>query len=130
MSNYTIKLGDLNGDNLLDAVVNFTLYPTDLEPNEIGSANLELSGLITFINTGKKLKIVDHSESFGGIEGINLKLKNIINGVIILEGKDYSDSDAMCCPSLFVRKRIVLRNDKLVELNETTTTQTTIDPGM
>jgi serine/threonine protein kinase len=117
LSNYTIKLGDLNGDNLLDAVVNFTLYPSVEERNEIGNSILEFPGLITFINTGKNLKIVDHSESFGGIKGINLELKNISNGVIILEGKDYQDSDAMCCPSLFVRKRIVLRNDKLVDLD-------------
>ena len=117
LSNYTIKLGDLNGDNLLDAVVNFSQYPTVEERNEIGNSMLEFPGIITFINTGKNLRIVDHSESFGGIKGINLELKNISNGVIILEGKDYQDSDAMCCPSLFVRKRIVLRNDKLVDLD-------------
>ena len=107
------ELGDLNGDNLIDAVVEYALEPTYEDNGGGGNAIGEISGLVAFINNGQTLTIVDHSEEFGGNSGSLIK---IYNGVVFLEGMDYADNDPRCCPSIKTTTRIVLRNNKLVKL--------------
>jgi hypothetical protein len=113
---FKIVIGDLNGDGLNDAVVDYSLNP-DSENNEGGHAINEIPGLVGFINTGKTLIITDHSASFGGNFGSRNDLKKINNGVIILEGREYSENDPRCCPSLKTTTELVLRDGKLTKLN-------------
>lgn len=91
---YEIALGDINGDNLIDAAVYYSLEPA-IDDAGGGNAILYLPGLVAYINTGKNLIMVDHTDDFyaGG-------LTKIMNGVIFLEGHDYAIDDPRCCPSI------------------------------
>jgi hypothetical protein len=108
---YKILLGDLNGDNLPDGVVDYSLEPTLEDNGGGGNAIAEIPGLIAFVNTGRGIIIADHSESFP-----LSTLKKINNGVIILEGLAYANDDPRCCPSIKTSIKAVLRNNKLIEL--------------
>jgi hypothetical protein len=116
LSTCNIMIGDLNGDNLLDAVVDYGFAPTSEDNGGGGNAVSEISGLIAFINNGENLKIVDNSEDFGGNFGARNDLKKISNGVIILQGLEYSEEDARCCPSIKTTTKIILRNNKLTKI--------------
>ncbi|WP_299825996.1 serine/threonine-protein kinase [uncultured Pontibacter sp.] len=109
---YKILVGDLNGDGLQDGIVDYSLEPT-FEDTGGGNAIGALPGLVAFINTGNKLTIADHSEEFNYM----YKISKINNGVIFLEGFEYAEDDARCCPSIEVTKKLVLRNDKLTSLD-------------
>jgi len=117
LSTCIIKLGDLNGDNLIDAVVDYGLEPTFDDNGGGGNALSEIPGLVAFVNTGQALTVADHSEEFGGNKYSRNELKKISNGVIFLEGLDYSDDDPLYSPSLKTTTKIVLRNNKFVKLN-------------
>lgn len=104
---YAIALGDINGDNLIDAVVYYSLEPT----MDDGNAILYLPGLVAYINTGKNLIMADHTDDFFA-EG----LTKIMNGVIFLEGHDYANDDPHCCPSIKTTIKFVLKNNKLTLL--------------
>ncbi|MBC7627867.1 hypothetical protein [Ferruginibacter sp.] len=116
LNSYTVDVGDLNGDNLIDAIVDYGLEPTSEDNGGGGNAIGEISGLVAFTNTGNKLVIADHSEEFGGNFGARNQLKEINNGVIFLEGLDYSEDDPRCCPSLKTTTKLILRNNKLTQL--------------
>lgn len=116
LSTSIIKLGDLNGDNLIDAVIDYGLEPTLEDNGGGGNAIGEIAGLIAYINTGQNLTVADHSEEFGGNFGSRNGLVKINNGVIFLEGMDYGDDDPRCCPSIKTTTKIVLRNNKLVQI--------------
>lgn len=107
---YEITLADINGDNLIDAVVYYSLEPT-MDDAGGGNAILYLPGLVAYINTGKNLIMADHTDDFYA-EG----LTKIINGVIFLEGHDYANDDPRCCPSIKTTTKIILRNNKLTLL--------------
>ncbi|MCX6313593.1 MAG: hypothetical protein NTX08_02515 [Sphingobacteriales bacterium] len=104
---YEITLADINGDNLVDAVVYYSLEPT-MDDAGGGNAILYLPGLVAYINTGKNLIMADHTDDFYA-EG----LTKIINGVIFLEGHDYANDDPRCCPSIKTTMKFVLKNNKL-----------------
>lgn len=116
LSTSIIRLGDLNGDNLVDAVVDYGLEPTYDDNGGGGNAIAEISGLVALVNTGQALTIADHSEEFGGNFGSRNELKKISSGVIFLEGLEYGEDDPRCCPSIKKTTKIVLRNGKLVDL--------------
>ena len=82
LSTTIIKLGDLNGDNLVDAIVDYGLEPTYEDNGGGGNAIGEIPGIVAFINTGQTLNIADHSEEFGGNFGSRNELTKISNGVI------------------------------------------------
>jgi hypothetical protein len=111
-----IKLGDLNGDNLIDGVVDYGLEPTWEDNGGGGNAIGVIPGLIAFINTGHTLKIDDHSGEFARNFGPGNQLKKISKGVIYLEGLEYDDDDPRCCPSITTSIKIILRNNKLVKI--------------
>jgi len=116
LSNSVIKLGDLNADGLIDGVVDYGLEPTWEDNGGGGNAISEIPGIIVFVNSGKALTVVDHSEEFGGNFGSRNELKKISNGVIFLEGLEYAEDDARCCPTLKTTTKLVLRNNKITKL--------------
>lgn len=111
-----IKLGDINGDNLIDGVVVYGLEPTYEDNGGGGNAIGVIPGLVAFINTGQALTIDDHSGEFGRNFGPGNQLKKISKGVIFLEGQEYSDEDPRCCPSITTSIKIVLKNSRLVKI--------------
>ena len=107
---YEIALGDINGDNLIDAIVYYSLEPT-MDDAGGGNAILYLPGLVAYINTGKNLIMADHTDDFYA-EG----LTKIMNGVIFLAGHDYANDDPRCCPSIKTTIKFALKNNKLTLL--------------
>ena len=109
---YKIVLGDLNGDGLTDAVVDYSLEATSEDTGGGGNAIGEISGLIAYTNTGKNIILADHTRAFG----MN-RLARIDNGIIILEGLTHGENDPRCCPSIKTTTRVVLKDKKLTETN-------------
>ncbi len=111
-----IKIGDLNGDNLIDGVVDYGLEPTWEDNGGGGNAIGVIPGLIAFINTGQTLKIDDYSDEFARIFGPGNQLIKISKGVIFLEGLEYDDDDPRCCPSITTSIKIKILNNRLVKI--------------
>ena len=109
---YKIVLGDLNGDGLTDAVVDYSLEATSEDTGGGGNAIGEISGLVAYTNTGKNIILADHTRAFG----MN-RLARIDNGIIILEGLTHGENDPRCCPSIKTTTRVVLKDKKLTERN-------------
>jgi hypothetical protein len=116
LNNFIIKFGDLNGDGLIDSVVDYSLEPTWEDNGGGGNAISEISGIIIFVNSGNAFTIADHSDEFGGNFGSRNELKRIDNGVIFLEGLDYTDDDPRCCPTMMTTTKLILSNNKITKL--------------
>ena len=116
LNNYIIEFGDLNGDGLIDSVVDYSLEPTWEDKGGGGNAISEISGIIIFINSGNAFTIADHSDEFGGNFGSRNELKRIDNGVIFLEGLDYTEDDPRCCPTMMTTTKLILSNNKITKL--------------
>jgi hypothetical protein len=115
LNNFIIKFGDLNGDGLIDSVVDYSLEPT-WEDNGGGNAISEISGIIIYVNSGNAFTIADHSDEFGGNFGSRNELKRIDNGVIFLEGLYYTEDDPRCCPTMMTTTKLILSNNKITKL--------------
>lgn len=88
----TFRTGDLNGDGLEDAVVQYSFTP-----------HLENNTLVYFkvlLQNGGKLEEVGEIYGGGRCEGPILSLQEIKNGIVYFKGKDYAAGDPCCCPSL------------------------------
>lgn len=116
LNNFIIKFGDLNGDGLIDSVVDYSLEPTWEDNGGGGNAISEISGIIIFVNSGNAFTIADHSDEFGGNFGSRNELKRIDNGVIFLEGLDYTEDDPRCCPTMMTTTKLILSNNKITKL--------------
>jgi hypothetical protein len=113
-----IKTGDVNGDNLIDGVVDYGLLPSNEEDNYYPTHGLdEITGLVVFVNSGNALQVVANTDDFHNSFGARNELKNISNGVIILEGLDYHEDDPRCCPSIKTRYKLVLKDNQLISLD-------------
>lgn len=110
---HKIVLGDLNGDDKIDAVVDYSLA---VEKGNTGNMGSAFSGLVAFVNTGKKLMVADHTEKFSDFGNTAKSVSAIKSGVIVLEGLDQGPEDARCCPSIHTKVRLVLRAGKLTKL--------------
>ena len=110
---FKIALGDVNGDKLIDGVVDYSLQPTAEDNGGGGNAIMEFAGLIVFINTGSALQAATHDDELS----INSELQIIENdGVIKLETLDFAPDDAHCCPSLKSSLKLKFQANKLVKL--------------
>lgn len=112
---YKILLGDLNGDQLIDAVVDYSLLP-DFE--ETGNAISEISGLIFFRNNGKELIFEHHTDEFPGNFGSRNEIIKIRDGIVYQEMFNYTEEDARCCPSIRVETQLGLVNNRFVKISE------------
>jgi hypothetical protein len=116
LSYSVIKIGDLNGDGLIDGVVDYGLEPTWEDNGGGGNAISEFPGIIAFVNSGQALTVADHTEELEGVFGSRNELIKISNGVIFLEVYEHTYDDARCCPSLMTLTKLVLRNNKITKL--------------
>lgn len=102
----TVKTGDLNGDGLDDAVVQYSYTPHQ--------DNNTLIYFKILLQNGGKLE--ETGEIFGGgrCEGPILEILEIKKGVIYFMGSEYADGDPCCCPSVKKEHAFKLENGKIV----------------
>lgn len=112
---FKIVVGDLNGDGLMDAVVDYSLAPG---PESIGNAIGEYAGLVYFENTGTELIIADHSEEFGGHFGSRNEIQTIKNETLYLEIFNYALEDGRCCPTIQTINKLKIKKGKLIDAND------------
>lgn len=90
-----IKLGDIDGDSLVDAVVDYSLEPTFEETGGGGNAVGEIYGVVVFKNMGDGIQAIYQTEEIG--KGDLLKIEQ---GTVLFKALDYAESDPRCCPSI------------------------------
>ncbi len=103
----SLKQGDIDGDGLDDAVVQYSYTP-----------HLDNNTLIYFkVLLQKDGKFVESGEIFGGgrCEGPIVSLKDIKRGIINFTGQEYASGDPCCCPSIKKDLSYKLENGKLIE---------------
>jgi hypothetical protein len=106
VNNNKIFIGDLNNDNLDDAVVSFLLTPAEGGNMIIGE------GMSVYINTGKDMKVVS------GFEPDYLfKIIKISNNRIEIAKQDYAKNDAIGWPSIETIKYLMLSGNDIIESN-------------
>jgi len=108
-SGLVIILGDLNNDNLIDAVLGYSFEPNDNDNVGGGNAVGDISGLIVYLNDGKGLNRLLINEDLEYTRLISIK-NNTINAMVL----DYAPDDARCCPSIEKHIKIGLKTNKLV----------------
>ncbi|MEO8516696.1 MAG: hypothetical protein ABI426_08130 [Flavobacterium sp.] len=105
IANQEIFVGDLNNDDLNDAVIWFSVSP------EGGNATL-CQGLSVYINTGNDMKVI------AGYEPEYLfNVIKISNNKIKITKLEYADDDAPGWPSIENVKYLMLNGNHLIEAN-------------
>lgn len=112
---FKIFLSDLNGDNLLDAIVDYSFEPNHNDFINCGNSCQDFPGLIVFVNTGKNIIISDYTTEFS--ESYYARVTNVSSGVIFLKYLDWGIDDPRCCPSIEKKFALIFRNGKLEKLN-------------
>ncbi|MDO9137090.1 MAG: hypothetical protein Q7U21_04660 [Lutibacter sp.] len=106
IANQETFIGDLNYDDLDDAVVWFTLSPA------IGGNARLGEGLSVYLNTGNDMKV------FGGYEPEYMfKVINISNNRIKITKQEYAANDYPGWPSIEIVKYLMLSGNKVMESN-------------
>lgn len=105
-----IKLGDVDGDGLEDAVVDYSLQPT-YEETGGGNSFWEIPGVVIYKNTGEFIERVYHSQEYG-----TGYLIGIENGKIQFKVSEYAEDDARCCPSIEKIENYKFENKQLVNV--------------
>ncbi len=107
-----IKIGDVDGDELEDAVVDYSLEPNMEDTGGGGNAIWEISGVVIYKNTGETIKQVFHSQEYG-----NGYLEGIENGEILFKVFEYAEEDPRCCPSIEKIEKYKFENNQLVKVD-------------
>ena len=110
-SGIVVILGDLNNDNLIDAVLGYSFEPNENDNVGGGNAVGDISGLIVYLNDGNGLKRLLINENIEYTRLINIK-NNTINAMVL----DYAPDDARCCPSIEKHIKIGLKTNRLMVL--------------
>jgi hypothetical protein len=103
----TIVHGNLDEDGDEDIAVQFTL-------EGMGGSNNHHIYLAIFENKNSEFTPV-LNEIIGGKNYRGIESKQISNGKILLDTKDYAEKDGACCPSIEGKTSYVLKDRKLVE---------------
>lgn len=90
-----IQIGDIDGDSLPDAVVDYSLEPTLEETGGGGNAIGEIYGVVVFKNMGDGIQVIYQTEDIG-----NGQLLKIEHGSVIFKILEYAEDDPRCCPSI------------------------------
>ena len=106
VANNKIFIGDLNNDNLDDAVVWFLLTPAEGGNMFVGE------GMSVYINTGKDMKVVSGFEP-----NYMFKIIKISNNRIKIAKQDYAENDQTGWPSIETIKYLMLSGNDIIESN-------------
>lgn len=112
--------GDLNGDGIEDALVEWALMARGKElDNGGGNANISpyfLRGFSVYLKIGSEyvLKADKLDDSFDGGGLSNYTIEGIENGKIICSTLTYADGDPRCCPSLKETIYLLFQNNEIL----------------
>lgn len=121
----TIIFGDLNGDGLKDAFIDWCIEATDNDRDAGGGNALMFlecmeHGFSAYIKTGNEYVLAaDKGKDNFSDEGFSYNAEKIENGKIICSGIAYADDDPRCCPSLKRSVFLVFSNNKIVKPDQT-----------
>jgi hypothetical protein len=114
-----ILFGDLNGDGVKDAFIDWCIEATDNDRN-VGGGNALMflkcmeEGFAVYIKTGNEYVLsADKAKSYFTDEGFSFDADKIENGKIICSNLSYADDDPRCCPSLKRTIYLVFKNNKI-----------------
>jgi hypothetical protein len=117
----TILFGDLNGDGIKDAFIDYCIEATDQDTDAGGGNALMFlqcmgQGFAVYIKTGSEYVLkADKGKDYFTDEGFAYDADKIENGKIICSNISYADDDPRCCPSLKRRIYLVFQNNKIVK---------------
>jgi hypothetical protein len=116
--------GDLNGDGIEDALVEWGLMARGKElDNGGGNANISpyfMRGFSVYLKIGNAyvLKADKRDDSFEEENLSNYMVESIENGKIICSTPSYADADPRCCPSLKETIFLVFQNNEILKPNQ------------
>lgn len=106
-----VMYGDVNGDGVPDAVVNYSIEP-------VGGNSYE-QYLSVYLRSNSQL--VHSADMKVGAKGMGVAAITAISGnTIYLDTLKKADSDPYCCPSIKGTAQVVLSDNRLVELTNRT----------
>lgn len=116
-----VIFGDLNGDGVDDAVVDYCIEATD-EDRDVGGGNALMSlecmesGFAVYVKSGNSFYLKkDRDKSYFADEGFDYKAERIQNGKIFCTNDSYEDDDPRCCPSQKGSIYLVYENGELIK---------------
>lgn len=116
-----VIFGDLNGDGVDDAVVDYCIEATN-EDRDVGGGNALMSlecmesGFAVYVKSGNSFYLKkDRDKSYFADEGSDYKAERIQNGKIFCTNDSYEDDDPRCCPSQKGSIYLVYENGELIK---------------
>ena len=116
-----ILFGDLNGDGIKDAFIDWCIEATDNDRDAGGGNALMFlqcmeEGFAVYIKTGNNyILTVDKGKDYFSDEGFAYEADKIESGKIICSNIFYANDDPRCCPSLIRTIYLVFMNNKIVK---------------
>jgi hypothetical protein len=111
--------GDLNGDGVQDALVDYCIEATD---NDRGDGNAMIfmecwkSGFAVYKKTGDEFFLeADISKDELANEGLDLKAEKIQNGKMFCSNLTWGADDMRCCPTVKQTIYLLLKNHKIIK---------------
>jgi hypothetical protein len=116
-----VLFGDLNGDGIKDAFIDWCIEATDNDRDAGGGNALmflqcEEEGFTVYIKTGKEyVLIADKGKDNFTDEGFAYDAYKIENEKIFCSNISYADDDPRCCPSLKRTIYLIFQNNKIMK---------------
>lgn len=122
----TILFGDLNGDGITDALIDYCIEATE-EDRDAGGGNALMflqcmeEGFAVYIKSGNEYILkADKGKDYFSDDGFAYNADKIENGKILCSNISYADDDPRCCPSLKRTIYLVFQNNKIVKPEQKT----------
>jgi hypothetical protein len=119
--NMTIIFGDLNGDGIKDAFIDWCIEAND-EDRDVGGGNALMfldcmeEGFSVYIKKGNEYVLTaDKGKDYFTDEGFPYNADKIEKGKIFCSNISYAEDDGRCCPSLKRTIYLVFKNNKIVK---------------
>ncbi len=119
-----VIFGDLNGDGVNDAFIDWCIEATD-DDRYAGGGNALMflecieEGFSVYLKTGNEYVLkADKSKDIFTDEGFSYKVDKLESGRIICSNTSYADDDPRCCPSIKRTIYLVFRNNEILKPNQ------------
>lgn len=120
-SKMKVIFGDLNGDGVNDAFIDWCIEATD-DDQDAGGGNALMflqcvkEGFSVYIKTGNDYVLMaDKLKNNFTDEGFSYEADKIDNGKIFCYNTSYAEDDPRCCPSLKRKIYLVFKGNKIVK---------------